>query len=335
MGLVAGRVAHDFNNVLTLIIGYAEVLERTPDEDAQRMAVRNINRAARRAASLTQQLLGLAARRPDVATAVDLAAELRGMGGVLEHLGGDNVTVKISAPDEPVVVALSPSGAEQVVLNLAINACQSMPGAGALAVRLTALTTGDASDRWRPAPRPDVPDGAGSGWAVLTVADNGTGMSEEVRAHCMEPFFTTKTRGQGTGLGLPTVLALVSAGGGQVDIDSALGEGTTVTVWLPLSGEVPLTGEEGTVGAWSAGNAVTGRALLVEDDDELRELGARVLGEAGLRVATAGSAEEGARVFKEDGPFDVLVSDVSCPAGPASTWSTTSTSASLGAPSCW
>jgi CheY-like chemotaxis protein len=138
-------------------------------------------------------------------------------------------------------------------------------------------------------------------------------MSEEVRARCVEPFFTTKLRGQGTGLGLPTVLALVGAGGGHVEIDTALGKGTTVTVWLPLSDDVPLMGEAGPAEAWPAGSVITGRALLVEDDDGLRELGAQVLHEAGLEVTTAGSAEEGAQVFKENGPFDVLVSDVMLP----------------------
>jgi signal transduction histidine kinase len=311
MGLVAGRVAHDFNNVLTVIIGYTELLARSPGEDV-RLAVKNISRAARRAASLTQQLLGLAGRRHEVEIAVDLAAELHDLRSVLERLGGDQVTVRISYPDRPVVVAMSLSGAEQVVLNLAINACQAMDDRGTLAIQLVTVKGDDARDE-AAVPPTEERDPAGSGWAVITVADNGSGMSADVRAQCMEPFFTTKARGQGTGLGLPTVLALVTEGGGHMEIDSAPCQGTTITVWLPLSEGVPLAGEAEAVEVWPAGRVLSGRALLVEDEDEIRELGARALREAGLEVTCAGSAEVAAQVAGDNGPFNVLVTDVMLP----------------------
>ena len=313
MGLVAGRAAHDFNNVLTLIIGYTEVLGRNPSEDVQRLALANINRAARRAATLTQQLLGLAGRPHDIAMAVDLASELRELRTVLERLAGDRVTASIVCPEQPVVVAMGPSEVEQVVLNLAINSCQAMEEGGALAIQLALAPTKGAPASGLPTTRTEPGREADPRWAVLTVADSGTGMPEEVRAHCMEPFFTTKGRRQGTGLGLPTVHALVTEAGGLVDIDSAPGEGTTVTVWLPLSDSQPLSSEAEPVEAWPAGKVLSGRALLVEDDDEQRDLAARTLRDAGLQVKSVGSAEAALQAAPSDSAFDILVTDVMLP----------------------
>jgi signal transduction histidine kinase len=314
MGLVAGRVAHDFNNLLTVIIGYTELLERNSGRDVQRLSVANINIAARRAASLTQQLLGLTGGQRDAATAVDLATELRELRPVLERLSRGTVSVRIGCPDEPVVVAMSPSEAQQVILNLAFNACQAMEeGGGALDIQLTTLFGQDVRCGQPPAGATGAARGDDRSWAVFSVADDGRGMSEEVRARCLEPFFTTKARGQGSGLGLPTVHALVSEAGGRLDIESAPGHGTTVTVRLPISQDAPITSETETVEAWPAGVVLSGRALLVEDEDELRELTARALSEAGLQVTSSDSAEGAVRTALGAEPFDVLVTDIMLP----------------------
>ncbi len=321
MGLVAGRVAHDFNNLLTVIIGYAELLGRIPGEEAQQLAVANINRAARRATSLTQQLLGLAGGQHDAATAVDLATELRELATVVGRLANSAVTVRAAYPEAPVIVALSPSGAQQVVLNLAINACHAMDQGGALDIELVTVRAQDGAGHrahgrahGRADGRPSGADeGEAAGWAILTISDNGVGMTEEERAHCLEPFFTTKPRDQGTGLGLPTVHALVSEAGGHMEIESAPGVGTRVTVRLPLSEHLPLAGESEPSETWPTGRVLSGRALLVEDDEALRELAARGLREAGLLVTSIGSAEAVAAAARSEGPFDVLVTDVMLP----------------------
>ena len=149
MGLVAGRVAHDFNNLLTVIIGYTELLFRGGDEGTHRLAAKNINKAARRAASLTQQLLGVAGTGRERAAAVDLAAELREMCPVLERLTGGGASVMVHSPDEPVMVAMSPEGAGQTVLNLALNAGQAIEQTrGKLAISLSVVP----ADRGSPAP---------------------------------------------------------------------------------------------------------------------------------------------------------------------------------------
>jgi signal transduction histidine kinase len=313
MGLVAGRVAHDFNNLLTVIIGHTEMLSRKPSKDTQKLAAANINRAARRAAALTQQLLSLGGRQREGATAVDFAAELRDMRRVLERLAGERVTANIDSPHKPVIVAMSPSGAEQVILNLALNACQAMAKQGtSLAIRLTAIPgtlVGAGTSTGQPA-RHDL---GRSGWAVLTVVDDGPGMTEEVRAHCLEPFFTTKDREHGTGLGLPTVYALVTEGGGHLEIESGPGQGTTVAVWLPLSEGMPLAREVEPAHAWPAGKLLSGRALLVEDEEELRDLASRCLQEAGLQVTALADGDAAATVAGPEGLFDILVTDIVLP----------------------
>ena len=232
MALVAGRVAHDFNNLLTVILGYTDLLQRSAGDEASRAAAANIARAAGRAASLTQQLLGMAGGKRDGANAGDLAAQLREMVPALERLAGD-VVVSVSVPPGPVPVAMVPSGAEQVVLNLALNALQALGGHGHLDIGLSLASAADLPglSEARAAGQQAAPSPP---WAVLTVTDTGPGMTEEVLARCQEPFFTTKQGPSGTGLGLPSVHGLVSEAGGQLAIRSAPGEGTTVEVRLPV-----------------------------------------------------------------------------------------------------
>ncbi|MGH9056706.1 MAG: ATP-binding protein [Acidimicrobiales bacterium] len=296
MGQVAGRVAHDFNNLLTLIIGYTELLARTSNRQQQPL-VDNIGGAARRAARLTQQMLGMT-RRQDSGVVCDLGGELSGLYAVLARLAGPKVLLTVSRPDEAVKVHLDPGELEQIVVNLTINACDAMGGDGTLTITVTQV---------------DDPAGTGPS-ALLTVADDGPGMTPEVKAKCLDPFFTTKPRGEGTGLGLPTVHGLVSERGGRLDIDSIPGEGTAMRVWLPLSRE-SLTAHAGGDGeSWPAGRRISGRVLFVEDEDELRELGEELLSSVGLDVVTAPSAELALlKLESSRRPFDALVTDVMLP----------------------
>jgi signal transduction histidine kinase len=303
MGVVAGRVAHDFNNLLTLIIGYTELLARGLVEDQQRALVADIEGAARRAARLTQQMLGMT-RREGTATVVDLGAELANMQAVLTRMAGPKVALTVSTPKAPVKVRVDPSEIEQIVINLVVNACDAMEGEGRLDVSLAIGPAGpwpdaDGSERTR-----------GPG-ALLTISDNGPGMPPEVLARCLEPFFTTKRRGQGSGLGMSTVYGLVTERGGHMDIESDQ-TGTRVKIWLPQSEDATITtGDDNEV--WPPGQTISGRVLLVEDEPDLRLMGQQCLASIGLDVVVAESAEFAQFLLTHEGPFDALVTDIMLP----------------------
>jgi signal transduction histidine kinase/CheY-like chemotaxis protein len=298
MGVVAGRVAHDFNNLLTLIIGYTELLARGLADSQQQALVADIEGAARRAARLTQQMLGMT-RREGTTVVVDLGAELGNLQAVLTRLVGPKVLLQVSSPDEPVKVQVDPSEFEQIVINLVVNACDAMEGEGQVDVTMTSGQTGRG------------PDGARGPGALLTIADNGPGMPPEVLARCLEPFFTTKRRGQGSGLGMSTVYGLVTERGGHMDIDSDP-TGTRVRIWLPLSEEATAAArDEGEV--WPAGQTIGGRILLVEDEPDLRLMAQQCLAGVGLDVLVAESAEFALFLISKEGPFDALVTDIMLP----------------------
>jgi two-component system, cell cycle sensor histidine kinase and response regulator CckA len=303
MGVVAGRVAHDFNNLLTLIIGYTELLARGLVEDQQRALVTDIEGAARRAARLTQQMLGMT-RREGTATVVDLGSELANMQPVLTRMAGPKVALTMSTPEAPVKVRVDPSEIEQIVINLVVNACDAMEGEGRLDVSLTIGSAGS----WANADGADRTRGPG---ALLTISDNGPGMPPEVLARCLEPFFTTKRRGQGSGLGMSTVYGLVTERGGHMYIDSDP-TGTRVKIWLPQSEDSPVaTSDDGEV--WPPGQTISGRVLLVEDEPDLRLMGQQCLASIGLDVVVAESAEFAQFLLTTEGPFDALVTDIMLP----------------------
>ena len=294
MGVVAGRVAHDFNNLLTLIIGYTELLARGLDDHHQRALVDDIEGAARRAAALTQQMLGMS-RRESTAVVVDLGAELANLQAVLTRLAGPKVSLTLSSPDAAVKVRVDPSDIEQIAINLVVNASDAMAGQGRIDVVLTTTTAGPTT-------------GAG---AVLTISDDGPGMSPDVLARCLEPFFTTKNRGQGSGLGLSTVYGLVKERDGHVAIDSDR-SGTTVRIWLPLCDDTPAApGDDGEV--WPPGQKIAGRILLVEDELDLRVMGEECLTSIGLEVVVAESAEMALSILATKATFDALVTDIMLP----------------------
>jgi signal transduction histidine kinase/CheY-like chemotaxis protein len=305
MGQVAGGIAHDFNNLLTVMIGYTSILERSLPDAASRQVLGNIETAVDRAAALTQQLLGFTRRRMDDPVVLDLMESVRGLHSVLERMVGPDIIVDLRLPDTPVWVLADPSAVEQSILNLSINARDAMGAGGKLTISLERVEVGNdlASEL-----------GVGAGaYACLAVADTGPGMSEDVLARCLEPFFTTKDRGRGSGLGLSTVYGQCAERGGTLTIDSPPGEGTTVSVWLPASATGATAAAAAATGARSLAPALTGRALLVEDQDDLRFLARSALTGAGLVVVDAPDAETALGARTEDGPWDVLVTDIVLP----------------------
>ena len=293
LGQLAGGVAHDFNNILTAISGYAQVVQQDlrPD-DPLRADVDEILRAAERATGLTRQLLAFSRRRALETEVVDLAAVVRELGRMLGQLLPRAVELQVPAPEVTAHVRATRAQLEQIVVNLALNGRDAMPDGGTLTLDVR-----------------DVRDERGSR-AVLVVRDTGHGMPPEVRARAFEPFFTTKRKEQGTGIGLATVYGLVTQFGGEIDIESEVGVGTEVTVWLPLAA-AEATSPVATVAPPDAAGHL--RVLLVDDEAPIRALTRRMLERAGYDVLEASGGAAAATLLRAGAPVDLLLTDVAMP----------------------
>ncbi|HEX4459866.1 MAG TPA: PAS domain S-box protein, partial [Polyangia bacterium] len=264
IGRLAGGIAHDFNNLLTAIRGYAQLLlERLPDGDDTHNAAAHIVRSADRAASLTEQLLVATRRQPQQPRVVDLNAIVRAMSELLQRIIGEDLTLETRCEPELEHVRVDPSQMEQVLLNLAVNARDAMQEGGRLVIE-----TANAGRNVR-----------------LRVRDFGCGMSEETRLRVFEPFFTTKEVGKGSGLGLSIVYGVVTQNGGTIEVDSALGRGTTFDIFLPAVDAPPDAEDVAAPAPASANGRET--ILLVEDDEDVRDFVHYVLLQAGYHVITA------------------------------------------------
>lgn len=305
MGQVAGRVAHDFNNLLTLIIGYASILRRGIDDDKQLSLIANIEEASKRAAKLTQQMLDMTHQKVDSGVVIDLRRAISDLDAVLGRVAGPKIDLRVRSSRNIIKVRLDPSEMEQILVNLVINACDAMEGEGRIEVGVRLVAPPPSEVR-----QLTLPAGA---LALLTISDNGPGMAPDVLSRCLEPFFTTKGRGHGSGLGLPTVYGLVRERGGQMHLDSEVGHGTRIRIWLPLvrDAAVSPTGDE--TEQWPEGRTVSGRVLLVEDEADLRPIAVEALSSIGLDVTSCSTAEEALALLGSAISFDALVTDVLLP----------------------
>ncbi len=303
LGQLAGGIAHEFNNILSVIGGYASMAQGMVDPDGPVPGyLSKISAGVQRAAALTRELLTFSRRKPVQARTVDLAAVVRGQEFLLNPLLGETIELLFMLPEEPVWVSIDPDMAAQVLVNLAINARDAMPRGGPLAVMLQ--TSGGAGR-----PPPELPGGR---YCVLTVADRGTGMPDEVKSRIFEPFFTTKPPGQGTGLGLAMVYGVVKQAGGTITVDSRPGSGTTMRIWLP---EAEAPAEPIAAAPVQAAKAPTDRPatiLVVEDEPDLLELVRDTLLGAGYTVRTAADGVEALERFEEGG-IDLLLTDLVMP----------------------
>jgi two-component system cell cycle sensor histidine kinase/response regulator CckA len=306
IGQLAGGVAHDFNNLLSVIRGYTEILlTRSPAEDATHRTLETIRHAADRAAGLTRQLLAFSRRQVLEPKVVDLGVLLADMGDLLRRLIGEDIDLIVTRPAELGPVKIDPGQFEQVVLNLAVNARDAMPAGGTLRLDLSAAELDAQHAR----------DGATivpGRYVLLSVSDTGCGMTPQVRARIFEPFYTTKERGRGSGLGLSTVYGIVKQSDGYVWAESEPGQGTTFSIYLPCVDEPveprsapPQAGEE-----QGHGEVI----LIVEDDVFVRGLAAEILGGCGYHVLVAPDGDEAIRLAREySGPIDLLLTDVILP----------------------
>jgi CheY-like chemotaxis protein len=306
IGQLTGGVAHDFNNLLMVIIGGLDILDRQDDPQRRRRLMEGMRQAASRGSALTRQLLAFARRQNLTPQVLDLTRQLGDMRELLDRsLGGDVHVEMVFAPDLWPVEA-DPGELELVVLNLAVNARDAMPGGGAIRV--------EADNRH------DLKRGELQGDFVrLRVIDSGVGMSPEVVQRVFEPFFTTKEVGKGSGLGLPQVYGFARQSGGGVEIDSAPAQGTTVSLLLPRSTKSPLSvvgaPDAGAFMAEEAAARLAGHVLLVEDDDEVAALVGDMLDQLHFEVTRASSADAALGALADERQIDLVLSDVMMPGG--------------------
>jgi signal transduction histidine kinase len=307
VGRLAGGVAHDFNNMLTAITGYGEMIRMgLPDGDAMREDVEEILKAAQRAAGLTRQLLAFSRQQVLQPRHFCLNDVVNGMEGMLRRLISEDIELRISLDPDLAWTKADPGQFEQVIMNLCVNARDAMPEGG----RLTIETANIDMDMTETGEHSVL---GTEQHVMLAVSDTGIGMDAETKARIYEPFFTTKTPDKGTGLGLPTVYGIVKQSGGDILVYSEVGHGTTFKVFLPKATEV--SGEAVLERPRRAIPGGTETVLLAEDEDAVRKLAQRVLERAGYNVLTAKDGADALRVAESHSDvIHLLVTDMVMPA---------------------
>jgi two-component system, cell cycle sensor histidine kinase and response regulator CckA len=307
IGQLAGGVAHDFNNILAVILGYGNVMmQELGAESPLYQFAEKIQDAAERAATLTRQLLVFSRKQTVQPVVLELNAVVTDMDKMLRRLIDDHVELSLVLGRDIGRVKADAGYVGQVLMNLVVNARDAMPNGGKLEVATSAVTldseAAEATGELMPGP-----------YVMLRVTDTGVGMTEEVKARLFEPFFTTKPKGKGTGLGLPTCQTIVKQCGGHISVESEPGRGTTFKVYLPRV-ELPLDSstEFRNRGPLPRG---TETVLLVEDEPAVRQLTRRVLETQGYTVLSAANGQEGLHVAREHtgGPIRLVVTDVIMP----------------------
>jgi PAS domain S-box-containing protein len=306
VGRLAGGVAHDFNNLLTVIRANADFVHADLEPgDERRTDVEEIRKAADRAAGLTRQLLVFSRRGVVQPKALLLNDVVSGMEQMLGRLIGEDVVLaSVLAPDLASVTG-DQGQIEQVLLNLVVNARDAMADGGAITITTDNVTLGSEAADWPMPVRPGH-------YALLTVSDTGTGMSDDVQAHIFEPFFTTKEPGKGTGLGLSTVYGIVEQMEGSICVRSELSRGTSFAIYFPaIPGSVP---DQPAVEAPTEPHRSSETILLVEDEPAVRKLARRALEAQGFRILEAGSGAEALKVAAAHASeLDMLLTDVVMP----------------------
>jgi CheY-like chemotaxis protein len=305
LGMLAGGVAHDFNNLLTIISGYSQMLQASSHMTAERdkTAIEQVLRASERAADLTSQLLAFSRRQSIQPKTLEINRIVDQTATMLKRLIGEDIDLRIiKAPDAGRIHA-DAGQIQQMLLNLAINARDAMPGGGSMMIQTRHAELGS--------------DYIGQHFGVRTgnyvlieVADTGTGMDEATRSRVFEPFFTTKPQGKGTGLGLSTVYGIVRQCGGSIDLYTAPGHGTTFRVYLPQVQQA--VNEERTEPREAPGGHET--LLLVEDEEGVRKMVHAALERRGYHVLVAASGPEALEIARaHEGSIELLITDMIMP----------------------
>ncbi len=306
VGRLAGGVAHDFNNMLSVILGYGEiVLQKLNPGDPLRDDVKEIVEASRRSAALTRQLLAFSRQQILQPEEVNLNDLLHALEKMLRRLIGEDIDVRLVLADDLPRVLIDPARFDQIIMNLAVNARDAMPTGG----KLTIETANVDIDEMYAASHVGIVPGR---YVMISVTDSGSGMDEKTLSRIFEPFFTTKEKGKGTGLGLATVYGIVKQSGGNIRAYSEPGHGTTFKIYLPQTdakpqAQVVSTKEEAEVGG-------DGLVLVVEDEAALRDLLKAILSGMGFHVILAANGGEALSLVEEQGlKPDMMITDVVMP----------------------
>ena len=306
LGRLVGGISHDFNNLLVAILGHAgHALDETP-EGSVRESLEGVIDAAERAAALTSRLLTFARPTATMEGPVDVAREVRSTAGLVRRLMRDAVELRLQVEPSSAWVPLDRSGLEQILVNLAVNARDAMPDGGLVDVRVERRSVDEGL-----AASLQLATGA---YVLLSVRDTGVGIAAELQERVFEPFFTTKPVGQGTGLGLSTLLGLVKGAGGIVRIDSEVGRGSLISVWLPeVAAPVVRPHSDGFVQPTRIKRGKT--VLLVDDDPRVRRIVARMLVKGGFEVCGAENPAEALRRMPPSADLGLVITDQNMPGG--------------------
>jgi signal transduction histidine kinase/CheY-like chemotaxis protein len=310
VGQLAAGVAHDFNNMLTIIQGHTSKLLMDPNlAPVVQDATLAVYGAAERAAGLTRQLLMFSRRNIMQPRPLNLREVVANLGKMLGRLLGETVMLRVECPQEPPAVYGDAGMVDQVLMNLAVNAHDAMPGGGTLTIRVDECWVG-------PEYLEHHPEARIGHFVRLQVSDTGCGMSDKIRARIFEPFFTTKEPGKGTGLGLATVFGIVKQHAGWIEVSSEVGRGTTFTIFFPASDELSIETAAAPVVAAPVAAGGSETVLVVEDEVVLREMARDFLKDAGYRILEARSGREALQVWSEHrSEIDLLLTDMKMPEG--------------------
>jgi len=306
VGRLAGGVAHDYNNMLTIITGYSELaMAKVPIHDPLHSDLSEILKAAKRSTEITQQLLAFARKQSIAPKVLDLNEAIENMLKMLRRLIGEDIDLRWHPGNKLWPVLLDLTQVNQILANLCVNARDAVSGSGKISIATGNITFAETSDTFHE-------DFSAGDFVFLSVCDDGCGMNEEELSNLFEPFFTTKEIGQGTGLGLATVYGIVRQNKGFIKVDSKIGEGSTIRVFLPRHTAKSVQKKTTSTVKTSLGNRET--VLLVEDEPMILRLAQTMLQELGYTVIAAGTPSHALDIAKDlPGDIDLLVTDVIMP----------------------
>jgi signal transduction histidine kinase/CheY-like chemotaxis protein len=303
VGQLTGGLAHDFNNILQIVQANLDLVKGDlSSNDAALGRLQSASAASERGARLTQQLLAFSRRQPLAPRPTDVGRLVTDLSGLLRHALGERITLDVTVVREAWNARIDPGQLENAILNLAINARDAMPDGGTVRLEVSNATL----DRRYASLHAEVTPGA---YVLIDVSDDGTGMAAEVVARAFDPFFTTKQEGKGTGLGLSMVYGFVRQSNGHIRIDSAIGQGTSVKLYLPRTLDSAAEETEEPSGALGG----SARILVVEDNKDVRLAVVDMLSGWGYRITAADSADAAADILEGDSAFDLLFTDVVMP----------------------